>query len=56
MYTSWWLPEEVTPFWLGFHASTPKPCSGSCCGNQRKWFGEKPIQERKADLALDDEW
>ena len=24
-------------------------CSGPCCGNPRKWFKEKTIQERKAD-------
>lgn len=28
-------------------AGTPKPCSCFMCGNPRKWFGEKSIQERR---------
>ena len=56
-YYSMWLPEGwIDGRWLGLHAATPKLCSGYCCGNQRKWFGEKTVQERKADFALDDEW
>lgn len=27
-------------------------CSGPCCGNPRKWFGERTIQERKADETM----
>lgn len=27
---------------------TPKPCSCFMCGNPRKWFGEKTVQERRA--------
>ena len=23
-------------------------CSGPCCGNPRKWFGQRTIQERRA--------
>lgn len=23
-------------------------CSGPCCGNPRRWFGEKTMQERRA--------
>lgn len=26
-------------------------CSLACCGNPRKHFNEKPIQERRADIA-----
>lgn len=26
-------------------------CSGPCCGNPRRWFGEKTIQEKRADEA-----
>lgn len=29
-------------------AETPKPCSCFMCGNPRKWFGEKTVQERRA--------
>jgi hypothetical protein len=25
----------------------PKLCSQSCCGNPRKWFGERTMQERR---------
>lgn len=31
-----------------YMADNMKMCSGPCCGNPRKWFGEKTIQERKA--------
>lgn len=24
-------------------------CSGPCCGNPRRWFGEKTMQERRAE-------
>jgi hypothetical protein len=24
-----------------------KPCSSWCCGNERRWFGIPPIQERR---------
>lgn len=27
-------------------------CSGPCCGNPRRWFGEMTMQERRHDLAL----
>ena len=27
---------------------TPKPCSCWMCGNPRKWFGERTVQERRA--------
>ena len=36
---------------LGMVISTPHMCSGYCCGNPRKWFGELTIQERKAGLT-----
>jgi len=56
MYTSWFAVGEVTPFWLGFHAGTPHPCSCYGCGNPRKWANELTVQERRAALTLDDEW
>lgn len=34
---------------LGLYRKTKVPCSCDCCGNPRKHFGEKTIQERKAD-------
>jgi len=27
-------------------------CSGYCCGNPRKWFGEKTLQEKRADESM----
>jgi hypothetical protein len=27
-------------------------CSEACCGNPRKYFGEKTLQERRADEAM----
>lgn len=32
---------------LGMVAHTPKPCSCSMCGNPRKYFEEKTVQEEK---------
>ncbi|MDY0143677.1 MAG: hypothetical protein RBR97_17465 [Bacteroidales bacterium] len=34
---------------LGLYRKTRKICSGPCCGNPRKHFGEKTRQERKSD-------
>lgn len=28
-------------------ADNPTVCSGPCCGNPRRWFGELTIQERR---------
>lgn len=33
----------------------PAMCSSLCCGNPRKWFGEKTVQERRAALWCDEE-
>ena len=42
------------PVWLGKMVQTPHPCSGMCCGNPRKWWGEITRQERrKADDAAE---
>jgi len=37
--------------WIGKYWDTPAPCSGSCCGNPRRWFGEKTAQERRAEMG-----
>ena len=39
---------------VGRFVQTPTPCSCSKCGNPRKHFGEKTLQEIKADL--EDYW
>jgi hypothetical protein len=35
----------------GIVLSTPKLCSQPCCGNPRKWFGERTRQETAEDAA-----
>ena len=30
--------------------NTPKPCSCFMCGNPRRYYGEKTIQEQKAEI------
>lgn len=37
---------------IGMLASTPKPCSCCICGNPRKHFKRKTIQELKADESF----
>jgi hypothetical protein len=32
-------------------ADHPTACSGWCCGNPRRWYGERTRQERRADLG-----
>ena len=47
---NWSPPEgkpEPTDREIGFHARTPKVCSGPCCGNPRRYFGELPIYEQR---------
>ncbi len=40
---------------IGAMARTPKPCSGPCCGNPRKWWGLPTAQERRQSRGLDEE-
>lgn len=35
------------PQYAGFYANTPKPCSCYACGNPRRHFGQKTVQERR---------
>lgn len=48
--------EPITPIekftWL---KTTSCPCSSYCCGNPRKHFKHKTVQEKKADLAFKEE-
>lgn len=32
----------------------PKHCSHICCGNPRRWFGDRTIQELRAEMAVND--
>ena len=41
-------------FWLwqeGLLTRTRCTCSGACCGNPRKWFGETTMAEKKAEIT-----
>lgn len=38
---------DHNPRTLGMLTRTPHPCSGNCCGNPRKYFNQKTIQERR---------
>jgi len=51
-----WRPLDETS--IGIHAHTPHLCSCYMCGNPRKWWDQKTIQEKKMDeyyKATDDE-
>lgn len=39
---------------IGILARTPARCSGPCCGNSRKWFGDVTWQEKKARSLKED--
>lgn len=53
-------PEALTGQNLGMVVATPANCSCCSCGNSRKWFGERTVQEQKqyqcsvAQLLLDE--
>lgn len=42
----------------GQNAKTPVPCSCCMCGNPRKYFGERTVQERRLEQrgAFPDPW
>jgi hypothetical protein len=45
-----------TESWLGQRMLNARTmCSGSCCGNPRRWDGKKARDERRADEALTEE-
>lgn len=45
---------RVYPYWdrAWKWANHIQGCSGPCCGNPRKWFGEKTMQERRFECSL----
>ena len=45
---------QEDPRYLGMVLSTPHLCSGYCCGNPRKWFGQRTIQERRLMQQVED--
>jgi hypothetical protein len=44
-YYSWWFPK--TPTQVGKLVHTPANCSCEMCGNPRKFFKQRTIQEKK---------
>jgi hypothetical protein len=48
----------LSPKHAGMVVSTPKICSQHCCGNPRKWWKERKLQEKRendrAILELDE--
>jgi len=46
---NWFSWFDTTPALIGQAAHTPKQCSCHVCGNPRKHWKEKTIQERRND-------
>ena len=47
----WYGPAHCTPLTprqLGQVLATPRLCSLVCCGNPRRWLGERTVQELRA--------
>lgn len=47
-----WWGRDLTDDEKARVVDTPTPCSCWMCGNPRKYFGERTIQERKAILTV----
>ena len=47
----YWGSMHKTPTQLGILVNTPTPCSCRICGNPRKFFNEKTMQERRAEQS-----
>ena len=50
---------DLTETDIGAYAHSPKGCSCFMCGNPRKWWNDKTVQEKKMDeyyKATDDEF
>lgn len=47
----WWKTgtgvPEITEYDIGRLAHATTPCSGPCCGNPRKHFGQRTVQEKR---------
>lgn len=39
--------DSLNPLFLGKVLQTPTLCSGPCCGNPRRWFGQPTVAERR---------
>jgi len=45
----WGMDKTWASYW-GKRRTDRKPCSCPMCGNERRWFGTKPIQWQRLDL------
>ena len=52
-YHNWFSWFEQTPRIIGKKAHTPAMCSCHMCGNPRKYWKEKTIQERRNEIVLE---
>ena len=52
VYHNWFSWFERTPRIIGKKAHSPKMCSCWMCGNPRKYFNEKTIQEKRNEIVL----
>jgi hypothetical protein len=50
----WSSPDKDMSVHAKKRAVHPQSCSGHCCGNPRRWFGEATRQEKRADPGLED--
>lgn len=44
-----YLPREITDVNIGIYAHTPARCSCNMCGNPRKHWNDKTMQEKRMD-------
>ena len=51
------IDEEDFPYWVARNTRDRTPCSCPMCGNKRRWFGEKTMQEKRIEEfeVVDDE-
>ena len=47
-YDKWWW-QDASPRMIGIKAHTPALCSCWMCGNPRKYWKEKTIQEKRKE-------
>ena len=52
-FGNWWsLNDDDSKRLIGVRAHSPKLCSCWMCGNPRKYFNEKTIQEKRNEIVL----
>jgi len=54
-YYGGWMKQADAAYrarYVGKNAGTPHPCSCPMCGNPRRHFGERTVQERRMEVQL----